>query len=146
MPALSCTRPIYSPSIPLQLPVLSLSLSLSYLPPSQGASLPSPSSPPFIFRRCCRGGFGREGAVGWKEGGVRVAAGSASYPICVSIMRSCPLNPALIHQPASQQARAASFSCCAPPLYPHPQPARHRRPPSLSHAHCTTPLTNGSDG
>lgn len=35
-------------------------------------------------------------------------AGSTSYPICVSITRSCPLNPPLIHQPASQPAQAAS--------------------------------------
>lgn len=51
----------------------------------------------FIFWRCCRVGLV----------GVRVA-GSTSYPICVSIMRSCPLNPGLIHQPGFQPAKAAS--------------------------------------
>lgn len=68
----------------------------------------SPSSPPVsalcIFLLLC---FTPLKLVwpGWR---VRGLAGSTSYPICVSIMSSCPCNPPLIHQPASQGAQAAS--------------------------------------
>lgn len=49
-------------------------------------------SPSFIFWWWCQVGVAGVGV-----------AGSTSYPICVSIMRSCPLNPPLIHQPASSR-------------------------------------------
>lgn len=87
-PSLSCTYSIYSPHFAILLQLLIRSL------PHWSACSVS-----FVFHRRCRVAPGLR---------VRVA-GSTSYPICLSIMRSCLLNPALIHQPAAQPVWVASF-------------------------------------
>lgn len=102
--------PLGSPRLP-PARIRSILLTLCHSPPTSHplSSSPVGTASSFVF------GSRRRAALGlW----VRLA-GRSSYPICVSIMRSCPLNPALIHQPAAQPVRAASF-------HPH------------------SPLTNGS--
>lgn len=143
---LPSTRLLVQSAHPFSLhsPTTSCALSLSSLP-QRGLPIAVVSSflnPQVLPRRFWLGG-GRGKKK--KKGEVRVAAGSASYPICVSIMRSCPLNPALIHQPASRQARAALSAMVPRPSTTTPNPA-DTIAPSLSHAHCTPPLTNGTDG
>lgn len=122
-PPSPCNRTIHSLSILPQLP--ELSLSLSYLSPCHGSS--SPLSPPFIFRRCCRGGFGWERV---REEGIRGVGGRWGWRRAAPHILSAYQSWGPVH--SIQLWSISQFLSKLGPPYsatvPRPQPSRHPHP------------------